>query len=450
MKTTNNKIISTSSTIAATTNTNTRKLYCVLPPQGAIPCNIKSYTDNFSTIVNLNEIRDKYDRIIGSSLRQSEKRKTVINEIIEKLRKNDEDIPIYQVTKKIKKGEDIDINNDLEEVNEDVLIKKIQKRLRNARRNVTKEIFLVNYAISKQDMERCEKLLKTIKTDPVVIKTDIAGAHSMSHHVLEKLIPPNWISDEFVNIVMIFLNDYCFREKMYLSKPITICANSFWYSKFKEFNGRMDVKISSRKGKMIMKDLAKRYFDKLLEDAPPDFKSFHIRSIIFPINVDNTHWVMCLVDTKNYTIDYYDPFHGSNSDTTVTVSNSQVNVIGDIVTCLFCEGDKEKFRFLWKITQFPCDAYLPIQKDQYNCAMYTCLVAYYKVHDMEFGNKENYEKKLKHIDCLRLEFLAVIMSRAVEIVSDLCDDSDKVDDDDDDSVQYISPNEMEVKNKDKN
>ena len=82
--------------------------------------------------------------------------------------------------------------------------------------------------------------------------------------------------------------------------------------------------------------------------------------------------------------------------------------------------------------------------------MYTCLVAYYKVHDMEFGNKENYEKKLKHIDCLRLEFLALIMSRAVEIVSDLCDDSDKVDDDDDDSVQYISPNEMEVKNKDKN
>jgi Ulp1 family protease len=172
-----------------------------------------------------------------------------------------------------------------------------------------------------------------------------------------------------------------------------------------------------------MNELAQMYYKKLLKVGPPDFKSYHIRSIIFPVNIDNQHWVMYMADTKMYTIDYYDPLHGCNSDSTVPVTNSEVKVIQDIVTCLFCEGDKDKFKYLWRIRKFPCDRYLPIQKDQYNCSMYICLVAYYKVHDMKFENQDVYEKKLKNIDHLRLEFLALIMTRSAEIGSDNFDDT---------------------------
>ena len=110
---------------------------------------------------------------------------------------------------------------------------------------------------------------------------------------------------------------------------------------------------------------------KMLAKMLPSFSLIKAERIFIPINVNDSHWCLIIIYNKFNTIKFYDSLHNNIKDYGINMNL--------LKTFLNKDNIKKKE---WKIIE---DIAIPKQNNNYDCGIFVCILAYYKIHNLELN-----------------------------------------------------------------
>ncbi|CCH60770.1 hypothetical protein TBLA_0D02670 [Henningerozyma blattae CBS 6284] len=166
-------------------------------------------------------------------------------------------------------------------------------------------------------------------------------------HDIKTLAPRRWLNDTIIEFFMKYI------EK---NSPNTVAFNSFFYSSLSE-RGYQGVRRWMKRKKVQIEQLEK---------------------IFFPINLNQSHWALCMADLKLKKIFYVDSLsNGPNAMSYAILTDLQNYII---------EESKHKLGEEFDLEHLEC----PQQPNGFDCGIYVCMNALYLSNDSDltFNNKD--------------------------------------------------------------
>lgn len=183
---------------------------------------------------------------------------------------------------------------------------------------------------------------------------------------IQKLLPKTWLNDEIINFYGSLIMHRS-RTATATSPPLpkVYYFNSFFYPAL-EKNGWDGVKRWTRK-----------------------FNLFHYDMVIFPINLNSTHWCCAIIDLKRHRVEYYDSLLGAPPPTYF----SRVRQ--------YLEQEYAHQHPGMHLTSHPgppwdwtyCPRDIPAQLNGYDCGVFTCAYANWRAVglDVHGGSFEQHQ-----------------------------------------------------------
>ena len=154
------------------------------------------------------------------------------------------------------------------------------------------------------------------------------------------LAPGRWLNDTIIEYVM---------KKIELDNSKTVAFNSFFYTTLSE-RGYQGVRRWMKRKKTQITDLDK---------------------IFAPVNLNQSHWALGLIDIKNKTVNYIDSLsHGPNAMSFAILNDLKKYVIDESKGAI---GED------FELNHISC----PQQPNGFDCGIYVCLNAWYLSKDAE-------------------------------------------------------------------
>lgn len=194
-------------------------------------------------------------------------------------------------------------------------------------------------------VEHYRAIVHSTSTRPLVSRFNI----DLSPRELQCLAPRQWLNDEVINVYFQILAGENARfqadPRSSGSVPRIAVFNSFFYSRLCS-QGYSAVQRWTRRWKRPLLDLD---------------------TVLFPINVGNTHWTLGVIDVAESTVSYLDSMGGRDAAFGTTLQ-SYLNAVAN---------DMGRPRRSWRVT-YPR---VPQQSNGFDCGVFVCAMA----HSLSLG-----------------------------------------------------------------
>jgi hypothetical protein len=215
--------------------------------------------------------------------------------------------------------------------------------------------------LPKPLVARLKEIVAAYEQDPAKAADEcvfdlMGGQVNLTYKDVRKLAGPGseWITDAIVNP---FIWERWAAATRHGSCD-TLIANSYFYACLEQKNLEKAHKAVNRRsadGGRSIDLLALRVFD--------------YRRLLFPINVNNAHWLLCVVDLDERTVQLYDSLQGSGDPMPVAGGVIRDNV------ARYLQYREQKEQAApgegWTLTYADC----PQQENGSDCGVFTCLAA---------------------------------------------------------------------------
>lgn len=206
--------------------------------------------------------------------------------------------------------------------------KHIQEEVRKKKESSKRKVLVP--AIGKEDMAQIEMNLHRQENAVLTNKDNI----EVTLRDFKTLAPRRWLNDTVIEFFMHFIE----RET-----PKTVAFNSYFYTNLSE-RGYQGVRRWMRRKKVQIEDLDK---------------------IFVPVNLNESHWALCMVEIPSKTIIYVDSLsNGPNAISFAILSDVQNYVI---------EESKNTMGLDFTLKTVRC----PQQPNGFDCGIYLCLNTLY-------------------------------------------------------------------------
>lgn len=193
------------------------------------------------------------------------------------------------------------------------------------------------------------------------------GEQELTCKDLQTLLPGQWLNDEVVNFTMALLQDRELERAREAgsSTPRTHFFNSFFYAKLYSTNRTYDY--NSVRRWTTTKKLG-------------GYSVLDCDRIVVPINQNNMHWVLSVINVKEQTVEHYDSMGGCDQ---MSIKNLK-RYIADEAT----HKRQETLETSGWAQFVPHD--IPHQQNAHDCGMFMCTFADYisREQSFEFGQED--------------------------------------------------------------
>uniref|UniRef100_A0A0N5CES1 ULP_PROTEASE domain-containing protein n=1 Tax=Strongyloides papillosus TaxID=174720 RepID=A0A0N5CES1_STREA len=252
---------------------------------------------------------------------------------------------------------------------------ELRKKIKYMEMEVENQLYGMQQTLSFRDLNVPKKNFVTIKIldsgykklprdiNDVFLKIDssrkddvLSEGFSMSitKKDIQHLDENTWLNDNIINFYMELIMD---RSKNCLKYPKVYAFNTFFYQ---------NISNPERGYKMV-----KRWTRKI--------DIFQMKYIFVPINLNNVHWCMAIIDVPKKEIRYCDSMRKRNTDA--------LNVLKNYIKCE--AADKLKIDInLDEWTAIHAQD-VPEQQNGYDCGVFSCMFAEYTSRERDFEFTQN-------------------------------------------------------------
>ena len=173
--------------------------------------------------------------------------------------------------------------------------------------------------------------------DHIVVQND-NGSVKIKAYDMRTLLPNTWINDEIINFYFQILQKYDHNNDSYF-------FNSFFMTKLKGFEF----------------DEVKRWTRHI--------NVFSFKKLFFPVNINNSHWVLLVIDIENKFIGYYDSM--GNED-----SHGNMEVLFRWMVEEAIDKNKDKINgHEWRLINYSRS--IPLQTNGFDCGTFVIVAAHF-------------------------------------------------------------------------
>jgi sentrin-specific protease 1 len=224
------------------------------------------------------------------------------------------------------------------------------------------------------------KIVNGPQTQDVIAETPNCtiriNSYSLTRKDIACLRPDIWLNDEVVNFYMWMLDE---RDRL-------LCMENSYRRRSHFFNSFFMAKLGF--GKNINTENVKRW--------TKNFKPFTMDKIFFPINIENQHWTMLVVNIKSRRILYFDSLYGDGLRYCEAIQ-FWLNEL---------EMEEGWLQEQYEFRSHGRDSGTPCQTDGTSCGVFSLLCADFMSDDLPI-NESSYNQS--QIDFFRTKIAAAIL-----------------------------------------